>query len=241
MGHEQDLTKRYGAEEVQRQAGKFTQELLTTLLDAVNNSVVILNACRQLVYANKATLNLLEVESRDAILGLRPGELFSCGHALEAPQGCGTTDFCRQCGAMRATLQGLDGIEGSEECRIISHEGLEIEAHDLLVRATPFHVQGEDFVIIALNDISHEKRRQALERIFFHDILNTVGGLRGFAEMLLHEAPASMKQDASMMFRFLDMLLEEIQAHKMLLAAESDALDVSFQPLRSCQIGRAHV
>lgn len=233
MGHEKDLTKYLDAAEVQRQAGKFSQELLTTLLDAVNNSVVILNACRQLVYANRATLELLDVDSQEEILGQRPGELFHCGHALDAPDGCGTTEYCRQCGAMSATLRGLDGIESSEECRIISYEGLELEAHDLRVRATPFHVQGEDFVIIALSDISHEKRRRALERIFFHDILNTVGGLRGFAEMLQLEAPASMKEETSMLFRFMDMLLEEIQAHKLLLAAESEELEVSMQPLRS--------
>jgi len=233
MSHDPDLKKRLDAQELQRQAAKFSGELLATLLGAVNNSVVILNACRQVVYANKAILDLMEVDSVDDVLGLRPGEIFDCAHALEAPGGCGTSEYCRQCGAMRATIRGLDGIENEDECRIIRHQGAELEAYDLRVKATPFVVDDEDFVIIAFSDVSHEKRRRALERIFFHDILNTAGGLRGFVEVLAHEAPESLRQDAMMLYKFLDMLLEEIKAHKLLLAAESDELQVSPQPLRS--------
>lgn len=233
MTHEKNLHKRQDTDQLQRQAALFSSELLTVLLDSVNNSVVILNTCRQVVYANKTILELLEADSLQDILGLRPGEIFDCAHALESPGGCGTTEYCRQCGAMRATLRGLDGIENEDECRIIRHKGVDLEAYDLRVKATPFHTGDEDFVIISFNDVSHEKRRRALERIFFHDILNTAGGLRGLVEVLAHEVPPSLKQDASLLYKFLDMLLDEIKAHKLLLAAESDELQIKVQPLRS--------
>lgn len=233
MSHEADLNKRLETEELQRQAGYFRGELLNMLLGAVTSSIVILNACRQIVYANSAILALLETESVDDILGLRPGEVFECAHALEGLGGCGTSMYCRQCGAMRAIVNGLDGIENDDECRIISRRGMHIEAYDLHVRATPFNNEGEDFVIIAFSDVSHEKRRRALERIFFHDILNTAGGLRGFVEVLMAEAPESMRQDTALLHRFLSMLVEEIKAHKLLLAAESEELRVKVQPLSS--------
>ena len=55
---------------------------------------------------------------------------------------------------------------------------------DLEVTATPFTWEKESFVIFAARDISAEKRKEALERIFFHDFANTVGSLYGFAQLL---------------------------------------------------------
>jgi len=40
-----------------------------------------------------------------------------------------------------------------------------------------------------------EKRRQALERSFFHDLLNTAGGLGGLLEALASEAPEDLRPD----------------------------------------------
>jgi hypothetical protein len=42
----------------------------------------------------------------------------------------------------------------------------------------------ERFSVLSLRDIRHEKRRRTLERIFFHDVLNTATGLLGFSELL---------------------------------------------------------
>ena len=63
------------------------------------------------------------------------------------------------------------------------------DAVDLKVSTVPFEYDGELFTICALQDISHEKRRLALERTFFHDVLNTAGGLRGYTELLLESEP----------------------------------------------------
>ncbi len=55
---------------------------------------------------------------------------------------------------------------------------------DVRVVSTPIELGGERFTIMALTDISDEKRRQALERVFFHDLLNTAGAVMGYAELL---------------------------------------------------------
>jgi signal transduction histidine kinase len=39
-------------------------------------------------------------------------------------------------------------------------------------------------MVVAVKDISDEKRRQVLERVFFHDALNAAGGIRGLLEIL---------------------------------------------------------
>jgi len=50
---------------------------------------------------------------------------------------------------------------------------------EVLVMGAAVTVQGADFTVMLVTDISAEKRRKALEGIFFHDILNTVGGSPG--------------------------------------------------------------
>ena len=55
---------------------------------------------------------------------------------------------------------------------------------DLEVTATPFAWRNEKFIIFAARDISSEKRKEALERIFFHDVINTAGTLQGVVDLL---------------------------------------------------------
>ena len=55
---------------------------------------------------------------------------------------------------------------------------------DLRVSAAPFPCPGDEFTVCALRDITDEKRRQVLERVFFHDILNTAGSLKAMVEVL---------------------------------------------------------
>ena len=54
---------------------------------------------------------------------------------------------------------------------------------DLRVTASGFDLEGK-FTVFSLNDISDEKRRAVLERMFFLDVLNTAAGVRGLLEIL---------------------------------------------------------
>lgn len=221
-----------------RQAGLFRDPTLISLLDSVTDIVLILNRHRQIVFVNRNLLDLLSLADGADLLGLRPGELFHCENACEGPGGCGTADHCRACGAVRAVLCALGDERSVEECRITQRKGDDVLAYDLKVCATPFKRDGEDFVIFALNDISHEKRRRALERIFFHDILNTAGGLRNLAQMILEEVPLDLRGDTMLLHRFSNALVEEIVTQKLLLAAETDELPVDPQPVDGVELLR---
>jgi signal transduction histidine kinase len=98
---------------------------------------------------------------------------------------------------------------------------------ELLVRATEFEIDGRKFALFAAQDVSHEKRRLSLERIFFHDILNTVGGLRGVSEILKEEADGPLKEIAEVVYDTTHALVNEIQAQRNLLAAETGDLLVT--------------
>jgi hypothetical protein len=71
--------------------------------------MIILNTDRQIVHANLAAIDFFKQHSGLPQLGLRPGEALRCARAAAAPGGCGTREFCRNCGAPEAILIGWEG------------------------------------------------------------------------------------------------------------------------------------
>ena len=149
--------------------------------DASPNILLVLNQNRQVVYGNRRLVEMFGKEDYSFAVGLRPGELFGCVHSGETDGGCGTTEFCRTCGAVKAILNGLNGKADVQECRINLRNS---ESLDLRVHTTPMEVGDERYSFFAITDISNEKRRDVLERVFFHDVLNTADGLDGMLEQL---------------------------------------------------------
>jgi signal transduction histidine kinase len=206
--------------------------LVRQLLDAVSEACVILNRERQIVFANEALTLLLKAKDPLALCGLRPGEALQCVHAFYRHEGCGTTEFCRTCGAVEAILRSQTGIVDVQECRISQTDG---NALDLRVKAKPISINGEEYTLFSAIDISDEKRRKALERIFFHDLLNTAGALDGFSELL--GTPSKGEERCVTTIRALSKrLLEEIAAQRELLAAEGNELvvEAGFVNSREC-------
>ncbi len=214
---------RADGEELQRQIATVSRiPRLNELYDAVADIVVILNRHRQIIYVNKALEDAFHLEDRTAIYGLRPGEALNCQHCAETPGGCGTTRFCSQCGAVKAILSGLRGKKAFEECHILRNPGG--DALDLRVFSTPVAFEDELFVIFVVTDISHEKRLQVLERTFLHDISNTLMVLRGVADMA---TVSGSLEDATLINKLglgVQIMTDEINGHKELLAAESGDL-----------------
>jgi signal transduction histidine kinase len=197
-------------------------------LDAVPGPLVVLNAQRQVTFANQAFLNSIGKKTTAEVLGARPGEAFHCSHA-GGPGGCGTSESCSTCGAVTAILESQQGVHASRECRILTDDaGSSLDLH---VQASPYDVEGNRYTIFAVEDISHEKRRRALERIFFHDILNAAGGLQGLAE--LEKDDAGDDEFASMVYSISAQLVTEIRAQRELTAAENNELTIRPVPLRS--------
>ncbi|SDL96482.1 Signal transduction histidine kinase [Geoalkalibacter ferrihydriticus] len=225
--------ERADSEKIIAQADLFAQRTLSReLLDAVPTLLAILNAQRQIVFNNRALLEFLG--GTDAGFGLRPGELFGCSNAHLMPAGCGTAEACRTCGAVNAILSGLDGRKDSREYRLTRQEKGHHQALDLRVHTTPLFHEGQRFVVLTIEDISNQKRRSALERIFFHDILNLAGSVQGVSQILVEQPD---DPDFDEMLRLLDsassQIVDEIKAQRTLLAAENRELQVSLEPLNT--------
>lgn len=226
--------ERASVETIERQAATLAQQpLIAELLNSVLNYILILNQQRQIVFASKNLQELVpNTELRD-LLGKRPGEALGCIRSMPSTGGCGTTRFCSECGAAKAVLASLAGKKDCQECHMIRISGSEEDAMDLLVACTPLMVNGDMYSLAAIADISHEKRRQALERIFFHDVINSAGGLEGRLLMMDEQAPADFREQIETLQASVRNVIEEILAQRDLVAAENNDLPVDPQPLNS--------
>lgn len=232
--------ERSSAEGIRSQNELFSREkAVCDLLHHVPNLVLILNKDRQVVYANTAAARMLDSHCPEDLLGGRFGEAWGCVHAAETPGGCGTTEACRYCGAANATAKGLGGKSATEECRLmIRREGRD-EAVDLRVWVKPLVVGGEEYLFFTAIDIADEKRKAFLERIFLHDILNTASALKGFTNLLGMDGVSLSKEEMIQRIGLLSVrMVDEINAHRLLLAAENGELEVQPRDVDSIQIVR---
>ncbi len=225
------------SEVVRKQAGLLDElPLLQELYDAVSEAVMVLNPQRQIVFCNRRLLDMLGAESAADVHGLRPGEAVGCIYAERNAAGCGTSEYCSACGAVNAVLCSFQGEESVRECHILRGSGG--EALDLLVRATPFALDGERFSILAVRDIGQENRLKALERVFFHDLMNSVVALRMLSRRLSEGKAEDAVEVAETISRGLAHLQEEIASHRDLIAAETDGLQVVPRKVRSLELVR---
>jgi K+-sensing histidine kinase KdpD len=206
--------------------------LLIKTLDALPDMVMVLNRHRQIVAANKKLLDVLKTQPRQ-ISGRRPGEVLQCIWCKEGPDGCGTGLHCATCGAVQALMESMATEDTcTRECRVQAGNSLQNVAMDLRVTSTPMDVEGERFLMVAIEDVSHEKRVDVLQRTFFHDVLNTAGCIQGYADYLVEETIPD-RNVFSRLHVLTNQLTEEIVSQQDLLRAESGELKVQPTPVKA--------
>ena len=200
------------------------------LIDAIPDILLAVNSNRQIVFANQAATDFFQVSSARELWGKRPGEAAGCMHSHETPGGCGNAESCKVCGAFLAICNGLRGDATVEECRMALAGGTPL---DLSIWTRPFDLDDDRFLFLSIKDISNEKRRQVLEKIFFHDLLNTAGGLQSISEIIEDSAPEELRELREVIASLSEQLVDEIQAQRDLLAAERGELHVQMRKTNS--------
>lgn len=206
----------------------------TRLLDAVPDPAMVLYETRQIVIANSVLLRLMGLSNSDELMGMRPGEMLECVHSCEMPGGCGTSRSCRYCGAGQAIVECLHkGRITAQECRIRTRNEKDGGALDVFVQVTPIVARNRGFAVLHMRDISAERRRKVLERVFFHDLSNAAFGLRSVADALRNRAPESQddKELRETLYRAAVQISDELHSHRALLRAESGELVPDFTPV----------
>jgi hypothetical protein len=212
--------------EIQASVAALTSHpLLRALLDATDVSVVVLNRERQILVGNCTLLSGLEVDAMDKVLGLRPGEALGCMHARTCLGGCGSAPECSVCGAVLAILEcQRTGATVERDCLMTVCRGGETHAQELRVRASRLALASEVFTIVGIRDVSAEKRRDALERVFLHDISNTVAPLLNWAHVLCAQAQGKAAELGRRIEALARRLQREIEDQRALIQAERGTL-----------------
>jgi signal transduction histidine kinase len=214
--------QRASASEVRQQVAKVTRnEALAAALEILPSPVLVVNDHRQIIFANQAMADLVGAEKGADLIGMRSGEALHCHHVNDGEAGCGTSPFCRYCGAARAIAEAGSETESYEEAFILREFGQVPLALDLEVVTRTFVLEGERFTMMTITDISGEKRRQSMERIFFHDVLNTVQKMRIAADLLLEEDGTDELLLRQMIMKSVGRLTEEILAQRDLADMEN--------------------
>lgn len=220
-------------EEILRQSRQIAQApYVCALLECFPAPAMILNQERQLLAGNEQLACLL-ARPIEAVLGLRLGEAFDCIHSAEEQGGCGTSIFCRTCGAAKAILESwTNRATNIQECRLTRRTPQGWQALDLRIQAAPLWLGRDQFTVVSLTDITGEKRRMVLEKMFFHDVLDSASGIQGVLNLLPELSGPEAAKLLNMARDLSRELVEQIRAGRDLGAAERGELRTTFRALQ---------
>jgi len=204
------------------------QTLFSGIFSTMTGIAAIINRNRQIVYTNHEYLATKGLDSMEPLLGKRPGEAVSCGNSESGPDCCGSSLGCQYCGILGTITEcQLSNQKTIGEASLSTYSDGVLKSLDLRITCTPIVLNCHDFYVISLQDISDEKRLVALERLFFHDILNTASGLSGLLTVLKDESdPSETRQLINYSEEASRTIIDEISLYRQLRAAEKGDLPV---------------
>ncbi len=247
-------SERENPAKVKEDAAMIAASFLPRLFDTHPLLTFVLNRQGQIVYANPHVLDLAAATELSSLIGRRIGEALGCVHSADGPDGCGTGENCGFCGNNRAFKTAIARLDAflaeashngklaverqvsSEECNITRSPDLNLQplsesSLDLRIWTEAIEVDGKGFIMVSAEDISAEKRREVLERVFYHDIANTASGISTILELLQLMDEKPNERYLRLLKSAADQLVEEIESQRALKAAESRELAVRMQIL----------
>lgn len=200
--------------------------LIKEILNALPYTAIILNKNREIVFANQVLINSEINISFNDYIGKRTGEALNCLNFNNSNAACGDTQNCKFCGmADVIQLSQITNKLHSQESRFTRIiDGIEYSS-EFKVTASPFKWGDKDFTLYTMLDISEQTRKRALERIFFHDVLNKTGSLSGFFQLIKENEDSEEQKELLEIAETISVNLnEEIIYQKELMAAETGDL-----------------
>ncbi len=229
------LEKRRSTEEEIRQGRCLVaqEESIEKVLSTFSLKTLIFNGKRHILYGNYAFLEGLKKSRPSMASAPRLGEAVGCVHAWDSPFGCGTGASCFYCGAAQAMHQCLEeNRKVVKECVVETADKGSLVNFEWQITVSPLVLQESRFLFLTLEDISHEKYRERMERTFFHDIMNSAGIIQGVAEALEDTVSTEERQELlTILEGSSSRLVEEIQIQRNLLFAERGTLQVQIETL----------
>jgi signal transduction histidine kinase len=201
------------------------QSFINTFLDSLPFIGIIVNDHKRILFFNENFKSLLSSTSDNELTGKCPGDAFGCINAKSAPEGCGSHPACQYCGITKTILNCQNTRNRTEQnTQLLIQKDNQNKAFDLKVVATPFFYRDHQFTIVTFEDLSAENRKKMLERIFFHDITNSIGALMGLSELFENDPQSIDNKSIELFSESSKKIYDEIQSQKILLYAESNDL-----------------
>jgi nitrogen-specific signal transduction histidine kinase len=196
--------------------------LLQELLNASPHISMILNGNMQVLLSNIHLIKTTGLENLEMFSGGSPGKIIDCIH-ISPGHGCGGKESCRFCGIINTVKQSQTLHRRiTNECRITAHKSGKLMFNEFEVTCTPVNINDGTFTLLNMADIGNIKRSEALENVFFHDILNRLGSLTGLIHVIKNEnIQPEMFEYIDMLHAIGEMVIEDIQTQRFLKAAEN--------------------
>lgn len=203
-----------------------TDATIQQMLECFPDLVMILDSNRHIVAYNQKAEEFFQLKEKSTVIGERLGNALGCIHSKETEQGCGSSIFCSECKANSSCAKTINALAVVEdECRInIVYDGFEASL-DFKVITSPLKYDDNNYIIFAIKNLESEKRRELLERIFFHDVLNTASIIFGISGMISEVRETDdFDKYAKILQNTSEQLIQEIQAQRDLTNAEAGKL-----------------
>lgn len=203
------------------------KSFINTFLNAVPYIGALLDDSNRVLIFNDNFVSILAPDASGSIIGKRPGEIFGCINQLCDYEVCGSTPACQYCGIPKAIIDSQkSGCRTEGTVQLLTFRYNKNGALDLKVIAIPILLNGHNHTIITFEDLSAENRRRMFERIFFHDLTNSVGALMGMSEIFESDPGAINTENLNILSVIAKKIYDEIQSQRILLYAETNELAV---------------
>jgi len=225
-----DLKQRHSKEELKADRLLINSlEFFREVFNSISTVSLVLNESRQIIFASNDFLKLLNLDDAKELLGFRPGESFSCIHSNETAYGCGTSDSCSLCGIYQAISKSeKQRVRVTNEARITTKRGGKRVSWDFSTTSVPITIADRNYYIVTIIDISSEKRKKQLERIFLHDLANSAGGIQGLSNILKDEGDEDMQREmVEMLSKSSNNIMDQIMSYRHIICAEAGDLEVN--------------
>ena len=200
------------------------------LMNEVQSLVLVLNEKLQAVFMNHKLLDMGH-ESPDDLYGKRLGEIFHCVNVPKEGR-CGTSEVCPDCFVLKTMLDSIN--TKTKKHRDVGITTKNYGVFDLSFRVAPYYIEDREFLVVSLLDIADEKRKQALEHTFFHDISNTLSVISSYSNLILNcDKAEKLMRYAEVMNLATKHLINEVSSQRNLMLAESGDLSVQLIQLNS--------
>lgn len=194
-------------------------QILLEIANNTSNTIILLDDQGKIIFVNKNFYRFLGIKNDSEIIGKSIKDIF----AMEDSKA-----QIIECHLYQLLEKAI--IEGSikRKCRFINRENMSTNVE---INIKKFKQSDDEMILITIEDISRENRDKILERLFFHDLMNSAGGLNGLAQLMHEGVEMSTDEISEMLNSLTGKLLKDIYDYRILYKAENGSLVPNIEKL----------